>query len=332
MQCGALAAMVSLLSLVWSVSASTQLVFNESWTPAEERAMGIIAPAHNVVPHTADIPTSFDWCTHRGTGFCTPMRNQHLPQYCGSCWAHGALSALADRIKIARNATGPDINLSVQMLLSCGGRTSFGSCNGGSSLGAYAWIHQLSTRTGSGISYETADPYLACSKDSRIGICPYANLTCNPASTCYRLNHNLTDSHCVALPRYPNATVAQYGTVSGPNAMKAEIWNRGPIQCHVVSSPLHTYTSGIVTARNGTGGHSISVVGWGLSSRVEREAGAPEQYWIIRNSWGEYWGEMGFARVALGINAIQIESSCAWAVPGTFTTHNTPCFPGGGCA
>jgi cathepsin X len=42
-------------------------------------------------------------------------------------WAHGSLSALADRIKIARKAVGDDINLSIQWVLNCGGGKL--SCN-----------------------------------------------------------------------------------------------------------------------------------------------------------------------------------------------------------
>ena len=33
--------------------------------------------------------------------------------------------------------------------------------------------------------------------------------------------------------------------------------------------------------------HIVSIVGWGYSVVEDL------RYWIVRNSWGEYWGEMG---------------------------------------
>ena len=58
-----------------------------------------------------ELPDQFIWNSVNGTNFLTNVRNQHVPYYCGSCWAHAATSALSDRIKIARGARWPDINI-----------------------------------------------------------------------------------------------------------------------------------------------------------------------------------------------------------------------------
>eukprot|EP00419_Tripos_fusus_P059748 CAMPEP_0172928298 /NCGR_PEP_ID=MMETSP1075-20121228/217905_1 /TAXON_ID=2916 /ORGANISM="Ceratium fusus, Strain PA161109" /LENGTH=250 /DNA_ID=CAMNT_0013789581 /DNA_START=42 /DNA_END=790 /DNA_ORIENTATION=- len=85
----------------------------------QQEAAGIVWRGNASNSHTKlldmdNIPDSLDWCNKDGKNLCTMSRNQHIPQYCGSCWAHGTVSALGDRIKIARQGQGIDINLAVQ--------------------------------------------------------------------------------------------------------------------------------------------------------------------------------------------------------------------------
>ena len=289
-------------------------------------------------PHSyidvATLPDAFSWDNPKGDGvsYITKSLNQHIPQYCGSCWAHGAISALSDRIKIARSKSGgtgqgADINLSVQHVLNCG---NAGTCYGGDHLKAYEWMH------GNGyVAYDTENPYMACSRDSSEGFCKSAASENMGGWNCAADNMNVARTcstfssmggKCVGLEsgKVPRATVSSFGSVSGADAMKAEIYARGSIACGIDADPVLQYKGGVFDDNSAPKevNHVISVIGWGKSSSGPSKG---KQYWIIRNSWGEYWGEMGYMRLAMGENQIGIESQCAWAVPGDFTTKNYPC-------
>ena len=67
----------------------------------------------------SDLPTNFWWGNVNGVNYLTYQRNQHIPIYCGSCWAFASTSALSDRIKIMRKAQWPDVILAPQVLISC---------------------------------------------------------------------------------------------------------------------------------------------------------------------------------------------------------------------
>merc|ERR1712054_709319 len=124
---------------------------------------------------------------------------------------------------------------------------------------------------------------------------------------------------CGPITSYPNATISAYGSISGADAMQKEIHENGPISCGIDAAPILEYTGGIATDAGDGVDHVVSVTGWGTEGN--------QKYWFVRNSWGEYWGEMGYIRVAFG--AMKLEEQCAWAVPDTWTETNVPCFEGG---
>jgi cathepsin X len=289
------------------------------------------------MPHeyvdAAALPADFSWLNVNGTSFVTRMLNQHIPQYCGSCWAHGAVSALQDRVKIMRHqqglTLGPDVYLSIQHILNCATDVA-GSCHGGSATGVYDFItHHAKDKN---IPFETCQPYLACSSESTEGFCGSIpdKTSCTAANTCVTCNTFSgfpMKGKCKAIMEYPNCTIAEYGELpTDADAIKAEVFARGPVPAGVNAEAMLEYDGGIMDEAYCTNGkyddgvnHIVSIVG------LKTDPATKLQYWIVRNSWGTYWGDMGFFYLELGKNLLGIESEVSWATPGRCTERNFPC-------
>merc|ERR1739845_121570 len=110
--------------------------------------------------------------------------------------------------------------------------------------------------------------------------------------------------------------VSEHGSVQGETQMMAEIYQRGPISAFINAEPCvqwgfdHWNEDAIFSGSpGGQTNHVISIVGFGGTS-------AGQKYWIIRNSWGTYWGNQGFFKLERGTNQLGIEADGgSWAVP-----------------
>merc|ERR1712096_278409 len=269
----------------------------------DPRKQRVLSP----LPHTQidmlELPDSFDWRAVNGKSFVSIARNQHIPQYCGACWAFASLSAVSDRIKIMRQDKWLEIVLSPQHMLSCG---NAGSCFGGNHFLAYKWL------TEEGNVDETCAPYQA--KDHTT---PRKNAWgrtvhdhhCTPTRVCKDCKHG---GGCYAVKNPTKYTISEYGQVKGEENIKAEIKARGPVACGVAvtDSFMKHYKGGVFEDMTGEKKirHVVSLLGWGVAADGTR-------YWIGRNSWGTYWGEAGFFKIVRGKNNLRIEDECAWAVP-----------------
>jgi len=306
--------------LVFVVLATSEYISEVKLLPGHKRRNDYKTPVPYEYTSSSSLPKNFNWANVSGVNYLTRNLNQHVPQYCGSCWAHGALMTLADRIKIARKATGVEINLSIQYLLNCGMEVA-GSCHGGSATGAFEFVKMKGF-----VPYETCQPYIACSTESNEGFCKHVDTTCSRENTCRTCStFKAMGGKCQEIDFFPNATIAEYGEIAGEHKMMAEIFQRGPIACGIDAEPILDYSGGIFVDDNSKDrniNHIVSVTGWG-----ETEG---QKYWVVRNSWGEYWGEMGFMRLARGKSDLALEDLCSWATPGTWTeTSNEPCYEDG---
>merc|ERR1711907_231354 len=94
--------------------------------------------------------------------------------------------------------------------------------------------------------------------ESQEGICPHADRSCTPENVARTCSTFPPRGKCGAIMSYPNATIAEYGSISGAADMQQEIFQRGPIACGIDASPILNYTTGIATDEGDFVDHVIS--------------------------------------------------------------------------
>lgn len=62
-------------------------------------------------------PEDFTLCDKDGANCCTQSRKQHIPQCCGSCWAHGSVYEISNSVKITCGKKDIDINPAAQHMM-----------------------------------------------------------------------------------------------------------------------------------------------------------------------------------------------------------------------
>jgi len=208
------------------------------------------------------LPSHIDW-RDNGGNYVTPIRNQSS---CGSCWAFATTAALESAVLITLNTPNTDVNLSEQVLVSCG---NSGGCNGGYTSYASDFIQNT------GLPLESCYPYTATNGDC-------ANACANWQASSYQI----TDYYYIT------------GTSPTVETLKNALYTYGPLVTTMqVYSDFDNYESGIYSYVTGykRGGHAILLVGYD----------DPGQYFICKNSWGTWWGESGFFKIAYSqINSV----------------------------
>uniref|UniRef100_H2ZLT0 Dipeptidyl peptidase 1 n=1 Tax=Ciona savignyi TaxID=51511 RepID=H2ZLT0_CIOSA len=234
-------------------------------------------------------PESFDWRNVNGQNFVSPVRNQGS---CGSCYAFASMAMLEARIRIATNNTQTPV-FSPQEVVSCS-QYAQGCAGGFPFLIAGKYAHDF------GVVEEQCYPYLGKDTDK-----------CEPAMVdCKR--------HYVAKYEY----VGGYYGACSEEKMIEDLVAFGPIAVAIEVYPdFQQYKSGIyhhVTSveRNSPPfnpfeltNHAVLVVGYGA------DPSSGEKYWIVKNSWGESWGEKGFVRIRRGVDEIAISSLAQQSFP-----------------
>lgn len=194
---------------------------------------------------------------------------------CGSCWAFATLAVFEAAENIA-NGIDKDYDLSEQHMVDCAQTSDgfdVGTCMGGYTVMIYDYLQSK------GAPLESQVPYA------------------EREQTCDR---NLKAKDKIANWGF----VHENGAVPQVDQIKAAMCNYGPVSASVfVTNAFKGYTGGVFDEMaSGQTNHAVTLVGW------DDQRGA----WLMRNSWGSWWGEDGYMWIKYGSN--QIGRSAVWAV------------------
>lgn len=248
-----------------------------------------------------DVPATVDWRNMDGVNYLSWNKNQHIPQYCGSCWAQGSTSAIADRFNILNKGTQKEsapVGLDAQVIVD---NQAGGSCDGGNPGGVYKYAHNY------GIPHSSCEQYQALnllSAATAIDDCRDCTWPPNAAG-----DESLANCWSVDYTKY---YIADHYKLSGADKMKAELAANGPISCgiHADTNFENNYDGTTIYKEKTIGmiNHEISVVGYSITEEGQ-------EYWIGRNSWGTYWGDYGFFYMNMYDDNLRIEQDCVAGTP-----------------
>uniref|UniRef100_A0A8D2LAA1 Dipeptidyl peptidase 1 n=1 Tax=Varanus komodoensis TaxID=61221 RepID=A0A8D2LAA1_VARKO len=236
-----------------------------------------------VIKEASSLPESWDWRKVNGVNYVSPVRNQAS---CGSCYAFASMGMLEARIRILTNNSQTPI-LSPQQVVSCSQYAQ--GCDGG-----FPYLIAGKYTQDFGVVEESCFPYTG------------TDSPCTLKHGCYHY--------------YSSEYYYVGGFYGGCNEalMKLELIKHGPmaVAFEVYSDFMH-YRGGIY---HHTGlmdpfnpfeltNHAVLLVGYG-SDQV-----TGEPFWIVKNSWGESWGEEGYFRIRRGTDECAIESIAVASIP-----------------
>lgn len=253
---------------------------------------------------STDIPTDFDARTNWPE--CSVIATVRDQSSCGSCWAFGSTEAFEDSRCIA---TKENVLFSPEDTAGCCSGFACGlsrGCNGGQPSAALHWMTKTGVVTGGDYFNLTAKeggckPYslAPCAHhvppSSKYPACPSKeySLTCKKECT------DASSGKSYADDKAKGASAQSYSTVEG---MQTAIMTTGPLAvAFTVYEDFPAYKSGVYTHVSGKalGGHAVEMIGWGVDSGKD--------YWIIKNSWNNQWGDGGTFKIARGSNECGIE-------------------------